>query len=222
MTTSPRLLIAAGPTHEPIDAVRFLGNRSSGRMGLALFEAALARNLPTTLLLGPVPVAPQPPRNSQAVIRRFQTTEDLRSLLTEQWPRHDVLIMAAAVSDFRPTATPDPAAKRPRGEAIWRLELEPTPDLLETLASTSRPDQLLVGFALEPADRLPDAARDKLTGKNLHAIVANPLETMGAETITATLLLRDGSTLAPPKRECTKREFARWLLDEVTKRYETR
>ena len=91
-----RVLITAGPTHEPIDAVRYIGNRSSGKMGLALANATLRRGWPTTLLLGPTAI--NPPDHSQLTTIRFQSAADLRQLLAEYWPKHDVLFMAAAVA----------------------------------------------------------------------------------------------------------------------------
>ncbi len=205
------MLITAGPTHEPVDAVRYIANRSSGRLGIALAEAAAARHDRVTLLLGPT--LSSPPQHSQVTTRRFQTTTELRDLLRDLWPDHSVLIMAAAVADYRPAHSPGNAEKRPRGDGPWMLELEPTPDLLAEAAGNARPDQLTVGFALGPADGLLDRAREKLAAKHVDAIVANPLETMGADSIQATLLLRDGRELSLPA--CSKDRFAVWLLDRV-------
>ena len=207
------VLITAGPTHEPIDGVRYLANRSSGRMGIALAEASLRRNQRTTLLLGPTPLAP--PQHSQLTTRRFQTTAELQSLLAETWPRHDILIMAAAVADYRPIRPLAPDSKQPRGQETWTLELEPTPDLLAAAAASAGPGKVTVGFALEPADRLLDSARRKLATKGVDAIVANPLETIGSDLVTATLLLGDGRVLTPPGGACPKQEFATWLLEQV-------
>ena len=207
------MLITAGPTQEPIDAVRYLANRSTGRMGIALAEASAGRGRQTTLLLGPTPLGPT--ESSKLTTIRFRTTQDLQTLLTEHWPGHDVLIMAAAVADYRPAEPGGPSAKHKRRSGTWNLRLEPTPDLLEGLAATTRPDQITVGFALEPADRLLASAREKLGAKSLDAIVANPLETIGSDRIGATVLLRDGRTLTPPGPECTKRQFAEWLLDQL-------
>ncbi len=207
------MLITAGPTQEPIDAVRYLANRSTGRMGIALAEASAGRGRQTTLLLGPTPLVPT--ESSKLTTIRFRTTEDLQGLLAEHWPGHDVLIMAAAVADYRPAETAGPTAKHQRRSGTWNLRLEPTPDLLGELAATTRPNQITVGFALEPADRLLDSAREKLAAKSLDAIVANPLETIGSDRIGATVILRDGRTLTPPGSECTKRQFAEWLLDQL-------
>jgi len=205
------MLITAGPTHEPVDAVRYIANRSSGRLGIALAEAAAARRDRVTLLLGPT--SSSPPQHSQVTTHRFQTTAELQDLLRDLWSRHSVLIMAAAVADFRPAHRPGNTEKRPRGDGPWMLELEPTPDLLAEAAGNARTDQLTVGFALGPADGLLDRAREKLAAKHLDAIVANPLETMGADRIQATLLLRDGRELSAP--ESSKAEFAVWLLEQI-------
>jgi len=220
--TKPRVLITAGPTHEPIDQVRFIGNRSSGRLGIALATASAKRGWPTTLLLGPVSLPP--PDHSSLRVLRFQTTDDLQRLLAAEWPGHDLLFMAAAVADYRVGRvhqSTSPQVKGDRGDQKLRrdpagltLELVPTPDLLAGLATTTRLDQAVVGWALEPADRLKESARDKLARKHLHAIVANPLETMDAPTISAAVLLRDGSVLTPPN-DLPKATFAEWLLDQV-------
>src|SRR5688500_7711901 len=97
-TIKPRCLITAGPTHEPIDEVRYLGNRSSGRMGIALAAASTRRGWQTTLLLGPTHL--EPPQHSCLKVLRFQTAAELQALLHSQWPLHDVLLMAAAVADY--------------------------------------------------------------------------------------------------------------------------
>ena len=212
------MLITAGPTHEPIDAVRYIANRSSGRMGIALAEAAASLGNSVTLLLGPTPTAP--PQHSQIRVRRFLTTADLQGLLAKSWPGHSTLIMAAAVADYRPSHPADPLGKRSRQQGSWTLELEATPDLLAEAAAASRPDQVTVGFALGPPDGLLEAARAKLAAKQIDAIVANPLRTMDDDRIQATLILRDGRELSPP--ECSKPEFAMWLLQQVEKVREDR
>ena len=208
----PRLLVTAGPTHEPIDSVRYIGNRSSGRMGFALAQASAARAWPTTLLAGPTPLPP--PESSHLSVFRFRTTADLQNLLAQHWPEHDVLIMAAAVADFRPTELAQDR-KLSRTERRWMLELEATPDLLAELDQITQPNQLRVGFALEPADRLIESARRKLDHKHLDAIVANPLQTMDSETIEATVLLADGRSMSPPEGRIPKEQFATWLLGQL-------
>ena len=215
-----RVLITSGPTHEAIDAVRYLANRSSGRMGIALAEAAANRGMPTTLLLGPTHLQwPQSagslPNSSQTRLVRFQSTADLQRLIEEHWPNPEVLIMAAAVADSRPaTDSERPAGKLRRTGEKLTLTLEPTPDLLAALARHTRPDQTVIGFALEPDEQLIESAIEKLSRKQLDAIVANSLETMDAQDVTATVLLRDGSILEAP-RSIPKVAFATWLLDHL-------
>lgn len=209
MSDAPRVLISAGPTHEPIDAVRYLGNRSSGRMGGALATAAVAAGCPTTLLLGPTTYPT--PKDSNIATQRFQSCADLQSLLADCWPKNDLLLMAAAVADYRPrTVQPDEKLRRTAGR--MSLELEATPDLLEELAASSRPDQIRIGWALEPRDQLMESARAKLKRKRLDAIVANPLETLDSDEIEAVLVLADGSMHSPSTKPLAKADFAAWLL----------
>jgi phosphopantothenoylcysteine decarboxylase/phosphopantothenate--cysteine ligase len=214
MSNAPRILITAGPTHEPIDAVRYIANRSSGRMGIALANAAVARGWPTTLLLGPVA---SPPENSHMRIVRFQTTRELQQLLHREWPQHDVLFMAAAVADYTPmrqTAGQPAEQKLKHGKENLVLHLQPTPDLLGELAAITTLHQTVIGFALEPSERLRGSAIEKLARKKLDAIVANPLETMDAPTISATVIFADGrERTARPDQP--KSEFADWLLNAV-------
>jgi phosphopantothenoylcysteine decarboxylase/phosphopantothenate--cysteine ligase len=207
-----RVLITAGPTHEPIDAVRFLGNRSSGRLGVALAERAAARGWTTTLLLGPSSLVPS---DSRVKVYRFRTTADLDALLKAHLPAADVLVMAAAVADFRPRTTPDALqGKIRRTEQKLTLELEPTPDLLATHARGKLARQVFVGFALEPRDELRQSALSKLERKRLDLVVANPLETMDSETIEATVIFADRSE-RPTEGVISKGAFAEWLLDLI-------
>jgi len=219
-TRAPRLLITAGPTHEPIDAVRFIGNRSSGRLGVALADRAASRGVETTILLGPTPLRP-----SHTGVRtvRFRTTADLQGALAQHVPDCDVLIMAAAVADYRPVAGAaaglggSPAGKLRREKRNITIELEPTPDLLAGVSAAVRESgggQRLIGFALEPRDGLLEVAKRKLERKGCDAIVANPLETMDAETIEAWLVWRDGR-VDPTEGSIEKAAFADWLLDRV-------
>jgi len=212
MDRRPTLLLTAGPTHEPIDAVRFVGNRSSGRMGLAIARAAAARSWRTTLLLGPIGDA-EVPVDSHLTVHRFRTTAELGDLLEREWPTHDILIMAAAVADFRPRAAS--AGKIRRSENLV-LELEPTEDLVARMSERRREGQIIVGFALEPVEGLHRAAKAKMAKKGLDAIVANPLETMGADRIEAHLLKRTGQSSSPDApAPLTKADFAEWLLGQV-------
>ncbi len=205
----PPLLITAGPTFEDIDQVRFLGNRSSGRLGLCLADAAVARGWETAIAVGPISGPLELP--SSVRVLRFRSTRDLQDLLHLEWPRHAGLIMAAAVADYRPVSAGQ--GKLRRQEAGLTLTLEPTPDLLAECGQSKRPDQCLVGFALEPTERLLASAQDKLRRKNLDAIVANPLATMEADEIQATILRPNREPVAVPRQP--KRAFATWLLDHL-------
>mgnify|MGYP001794588586 CR=1 FL=1 len=161
-STQPTVLITAGPTHEPIDAVRYIANRSSGTLGLALAEAARDRGLPIRLLLGPSNArtdsllkneregnSAQTERNtaSQVAVARFQTAAELGVLLREHAPKAGILIMAAAVADYRPGHTH--SGKLPRTGSGMTVELEPVPDLLAATVPILAPSAIAVGFALE-------------------------------------------------------------------------
>lgn len=205
------MLITAGPTHEPIDSVRFIGNRSSGRMGCALADEAARRGWSATLLLGPAPAFPT---DSRVRVRRFRTCEDLRGLLREEFGSADVLVMAAAVADYRPKV--DPAmwnGKFRRHSTNLTLELEPTPDLLAEISGSRRDGQVLIGFALEPREELIASATSKLERKGVDLVVGNPLETMDSTEIEATLFARGGTRTPAPKMK--KDAFAAWLMDRI-------
>lgn len=179
-------------------------------MGIAIAEAARARGWPTTLLLGPVDT----PVGESLDPIRFETTRELAQHLDEQWPTHDVLIMAAAVSDHRPAAVQE---GKMHHEGDMLLTLKPTEDILASLAERSRPDQVRIGFALEEPEKMVDRARTKLQTKRLDAIVANPLSTMDAKTVNAMLI--DATSITKSPANATKVDFARWLLEMVAARY---
>lgn len=199
------MLITAGPTHEPIDAVRYLANRSSGRLGFALAVAARDAGWNVTLLLGPV--AAEPPTGITTT--RYTSTADLAELLAQHFPQNDVLIMAAAVADYRPSRVS--AGKLLRAGEKRLLELEPTPDLVAACAAQRRTNQQIVAFALEEPAMLEQRATEKLARKNVDAIVANPLRTMGAADIEPLLFTSAGRT-TPPVAKMDKPAFARWLI----------
>ncbi|NUQ67003.1 MAG: phosphopantothenoylcysteine decarboxylase [Phycisphaerales bacterium] len=201
------LLVTAGPTHEPIDSVRFLGNRSSGRLGVSLADQAAQRGWDVTLLLGPVSILPT---DSRVRLRRFRTAADLQGLLREEMTRATILIMAAAVADYRPLDGASPGKIRRTADNL-RLELEPTPDLLAEVAQSRTPGQFLVGFALEPRERMRASAAEKLARKNVDMIVANPLETMDSATIEALVLQANGVENFT-QGAIDKTEFGSWLL----------
>lgn len=208
----PRLLITAGPTHEPIDRVRYIANRSSGRLGVALADRSAHDGWDVTLLLGPVALRPSDPR---VRVVSFVSTADLESLLQIEFARCDVLVMAAAVADYRPVRTSD--SKVRRTEAGLVIELESTPDLLAACSSRRTPGQRIVGFALEPRERLVESARAKVSRKGLDLCVANPLETMDAPTIEATLVGPEG-VVDQTDGAIDKGAFAGWLLERIVAR----
>jgi len=200
-----RILITGGPTREPIDEVRFISNRSSGRLAVAVAAAAAEAGHEATLLLGPSCAAPP------AAVRteRFDTTAQLESLVHARFDACDVLIMACAVADYRPVEIA--AGKLPRdARDRLTLALRPTPDLVAALAGRRRPDQRLVAFALEEPGTLETRAAEKLKRKGVDAIVANPLTTMDSDRIEPIVLTADGNRHAPGPM--SKRDFAAWLI----------
>jgi phosphopantothenoylcysteine decarboxylase/phosphopantothenate--cysteine ligase len=160
------VLVTAGGTREPLDAVRFVGNRSSGRMGVALAEEAQRRGAEVTLIASNLAVAP--PDGIEIV--QAPTAADVQ-LATTSHAGADVVLMAAAVSDYRPAQTDD--AKRPKDETTWQIELEPTADVLRGLGERRRNGQVLVGFAAETAANGLERARKKLSDKQVDLIVYN-------------------------------------------------
>lgn len=204
-----KLLITAGPTREPIDAVRFIGNRSSGRLGAALADAAAEAGHEVTLLMGPAPIATT--LGERCRVERFNTTAELGRLLGEHFAACDVLVMAAAVADYRPIETTD--KKLPRDGAGLTLRLEPTPDLVAEAAKGKRGDQRIVAFALEEPAELESRAAAKMRRKGVDAVVANALGTMESPGIEAVVLTAAGKRHAPGAME--KTEFARWLVGQL-------
>ena len=201
-TRQLRVLITAGPTHEPIDPVRYIGNRSSGQMGAALVHAAIAAGCQTTLIAGPMAV-PIPP---QATRIDIQTAAQMETAVLHNFPDHDLLIMAAAVADFRPKLFSTEKLTR---EHSLIIECEPTPDIVAAIAKQKRRDQRIIGFSLESEGNL-DRAKDKLRRKGLDMIVYNPIQTMNSPTIGAVLLYADGTNQSLPSMP--KNEFANLLI----------
>jgi len=165
-----RVTVTAGGTREPLDAVRYLGNRSSGRMGVALAAEAARRGADVTLIAANLAVAP--PEGVRAVT--VGTAAELETVTRTHFEATDVLLMAAAVADFRPAAV-DPGKIDKSAHDRLALALEPTTDVLGALACERRPDQVVVGFAAEHGDQGPARARSKLERKALDAIVLNDI-----------------------------------------------
>jgi phosphopantothenoylcysteine decarboxylase/phosphopantothenate--cysteine ligase len=205
-----KLLITAGPTREPIDRVRFISNRSSGKIGLALAQAGVDAGHQVTLLLGPGVDAHAVSPSSE--VHRFETAGDLLAQLRTHFPQYDVLIMAAAVSDYRPVHPVDGKMPRVADESL-SIKLEATPDIVATIAHTKRADQRIVAFALEQADQLEARASAKLRRKAVDAIVANPLSTMDGGDIDAIWLTAHGGRDAPGV--LSKADFGRWLMAKI-------
>jgi phosphopantothenoylcysteine decarboxylase/phosphopantothenate--cysteine ligase len=205
------VLVTAGPTCEDLDPVRFLTNRSSGKMGYALAEAAIRRGARVVLVSGPTDLAI--PEGADWVPVR--ATEEMRNAVRERAAEANVVIMAAAVSDYRPAAAHSQKLKR--GDERLTLELEPTPDILAELGrAPSQKGRILVGFAAETND-IAENARAKLARKSVDMIVANDITQEGAgfdtDTNIVTLFFRDGREVPLPKM--TKFEVANRILDHV-------
>ncbi|HEY7399821.1 MAG TPA: bifunctional phosphopantothenoylcysteine decarboxylase/phosphopantothenate--cysteine ligase CoaBC [Actinomycetota bacterium] len=206
-----RVLVTAGPTHEPIDPVRYVGNRSSGKMGVAIATEAAARGAEVTLVCGPgVSGAP-----GVATLVHVETAAQMRDAVLDAFGETDAVVMAAAVADFRPAASAEHKIKKESGPPA--LELEPTADILRELASR-RSRQLLVGFAAE-TDDLEAAGRRKLETKDLDVIVVNEVGRegtgFGSDTNDAMILSRSGDD--EPMRTWTKRELAATICDRLAK-----
>jgi phosphopantothenoylcysteine decarboxylase / phosphopantothenate---cysteine ligase len=165
-----RVLVTAGGTREPIDSVRFLGNSSSGRMGLALAEAARARGAEVTVIAANVGLQRPPGVHWQDV----GTAAQMQQACEERFPDCDILLMAAAVADFRPSAPSNGKIKKSSRERL-RLELEPTVDILCGLAAKRRDGQTLIGFAAEHGEGAVEYGRGKLEQKCLDAVVVNDI-----------------------------------------------
>jgi len=196
------ILITAGPTYEPIDPVRFIGNRSSGQMGAALATAATRAGHHVTLILGPVTALM--PGN----VKRIDvfSSRDMHDAVLREFPSHDLLIMAAAVADFRPKSISE--QKVERGGTLT-IELESTEDILAAVGALKRPDQRTIGFSLVKRGEI-ERSREKLRRKNADLIVYNPLDTMSSATIESILLYPDGRSEELPTR--AKADFANILL----------
>ncbi|MBE3140749.1 MAG: bifunctional phosphopantothenoylcysteine decarboxylase/phosphopantothenate--cysteine ligase CoaBC [Bacteroidota bacterium] len=168
------LLINAGPTREPIDPVRFISNYSSGKMGIALADAAAEYGADVELVLGPVSISPG---NNSVKIIDVTTAESMAAECISRFPGCDIAILSAAVADFTPEEVKGKKIKKDGNELL--LKLKPTTDIAETLGKTKKPSQILAGFALE-TDNETENAREKLLRKNLDIIVLNSLKESGA------------------------------------------
>lgn len=203
------VLITAGPTREKIDPVRYLTNRSSGRMGYALAEAALRRGARVLLVSGPTSITPP----GAAELTRVKTAEEMRTAVLKLLPESTVVIKTAAVTDFRPKAASDQKIKR---KGPMMLELEPTADILAELARHKK-SQIVIGFAAETENALENA-RKKLSSKSLDAIVVNDVSREGVgfdSDRNAVTIISHEEVIEIP--ETSKWEVAQRVLDQVVK-----
>lgn len=192
--TGRKILVTAGPTHEPIDPVRFIGNYSTGKMGYAIARAAADSGAQVTLVSGPVGVTISHP-NVRVV--KVQTAQQMLDACREAFADSDCAVMAAAVADYRVASVADHKIKREEN-GIDSLQLVKNPDIAATLGKEKRPGQLLVGFALETDNEHSNAVA-KIGRKNLDAIVLNSLRDAGAgfgtDTNKITIIKADGTTI---------------------------
>lgn len=208
-----RVLVTAGPTREMLDPMRCLTNKSSGKMGYALAEQARNCGAEVCLISGPTQL--EPPTGVEFV--RVESAEQMRDTVLKRAPKFDLIVMAAAVADWRPKKVLRQKLKKASTHELT-LILERTPDILAELGRRKKKNQILIGFAAE-TEKLLEQARQKLKEKNLDLVVANDITAPGAgpesETNIATLLYRDGRSEALP---CLpKRELAAEILRRVMK-----
>jgi phosphopantothenoylcysteine decarboxylase/phosphopantothenate--cysteine ligase len=210
------VLVTAGGTREPIDSVRFIGNSSSGRMGFALARSAQARGAEVTLLAANVALESPP-----GVVRHdLATAAELQDTCEREFPECDVLLMTAAVADFRPREPAEGKLKK-HGRASLELELEPTADVLAGLARHRRDGQTLVGFAAEHGARAVELGRKKLAEKGLDAVVVNDIsrEDIGfdvdANEVTILTVNGEREEAVQHVPRASKTEVAEAILDAV-------
>jgi len=205
------VLITAGPTEEPLDPVRFISNRSSGKMGYALAQASAQRGARVVLVSGPVQL--QEPAGVQVI--HVRTAVEMRNAVMEHLAEASIIVKSAAVADYHMSRVPQHKVKKT--SARMSLDLDPTPDILAELGQ-KKGDRLLIGFAAE-TENLTDSARQKLKTKNCDMVVANLVNQEGtgfeSDQNEVVLVLRTGETI--PIARAPKREIADRIFDQVTK-----
>ena len=204
------IVISAGPTREAIDPVRYITNRSTGKMGYAIAEAARERGLLVTLVSGPVNLLP--PEGVEVI--NIESAADMAKAMKSAAQTADIIVMAAAVADYRPKQYSTSKVKKSDGDMC--IELERTEDILLSLGKNKRPGQILVGFAAETDDLLKNA-QGKLERKNLDYIAANivgvPGRGFAADNNAITLIGRDGSQTEFALQ--SKKDLAEALLQHI-------
>jgi phosphopantothenoylcysteine decarboxylase/phosphopantothenate--cysteine ligase len=206
-----RVLIISGPTREHFDPVRYIGNPSTGKMGKALAEEALAAGAEVDFVSGPV-ADEQRPRGPRLNLQRVVSAEDMLKAAQSLYDRADIVIYAAAVADYRPAHCAETKLPKQSGELV--LKLQATPDVAATLNAAKRPGQVTIGFALQTHDGLAKAG-EKLLRKGLDGIVLNGLDALGGESGTYTFIQRDRADASSVAEwgELNKRACAQRILD---------
>ena len=210
-----KVLVTAGPTYEPIDPVRFIGNHSSGKMGVALAKELAARGAQVELVAGP---GVQDPANKGIQLHRVTTAQEMYSVCTEHYPAMDLAIMSAAVADYTPETVASEKIKKTDGG--MELRLTKTKDILKELGLLKKEHQVLVGFALETNNEKANALQ-KLQSKNADLIVLNSLQDAGAgfgyDTNKITVFDKSGEEISYPVK--TKSEVAADIVDLIQKKF---
>ncbi len=205
-----KILVTAGPTREYLDPIRFLSNRSSGKMGYAIADVARLRGHDVHLVSGPVSLSPP----AHVMCSRITTAQEMHDVVLQQLPGMDVLVMCAAVADWRPCEVSSHKLKKTAMQST--LQLVRTADILEAVQRIRRPEQIIVGFAAETHDVL-SYARDKLVRKGMDGIVANDVSRsdagFGVDTNAVTLIDKAGAIYAFPLQ--SKHEVAQKILDWI-------
>lgn len=210
-----KILITAGPTYERIDPVRFIGNFSSGKMGIALAEECASRGAEVKLIIGPTNLTTSH-KNIQTI--SVESAEEMYKASMDLFPQMDVAILSAAVADYRPLHQEDKKIKR-NEKGNLTIELTPNPDIAASLGKIKKPEQILIGFALETNNEV-DNAQKKIIKKNLDYIVLNSLRDEGAgfakDTNKVTIISRDGNMLYFDLK--SKNEVARDIINTISKK----
>ncbi len=211
--TGKTVVVSAGPTHEPLDPVRFIGNRSSGKMGVAIAEELALRGAKVNMVLGPSEVTTN---QKNITVYKVETAADMYQQCVALFDKADVAIMSAAVADYRPAEIATEKIKKSGDSMV--LELVKTKDILQSLGERKKHGQLLVGFALETVNE-KEYAQNKLVKKNADIIVLNSLNDAGAgfghDTNKVTIFERTGNELAYEQK--SKQQVARDIVDRIVK-----
>lgn len=207
-----KVLITAGPTFEPIDPVRFIGNRSTGKMGYAIAEACVDAGASVTLISGPTSL--KLPANVD--VKRVEQAREMYEIALKYFESADIIILAAAVADFRPREYYGSKMKKKEGEDILNLFLEKNPDIAREIGNRKKSHQYLVGFALETDNEIENA-KAKINSKNLDLIVLNSLNDKGAgfEYDTNKITLINKNNLISSFELKSKKEAARDIVDQI-------